>query len=168
MTPLRRHASSSGSDDLLALEVFDEDVVVGLGRGREELVAPLGDLIGQLLGDGDLRLLRAIPLVRLAVDQVDVAAERLGCPDGDLQRRDLVAEGSAQRIERGGRVGVLPVGLVDEEAGSPPARAAQTDSLLEPGLDARRRVHHEQSAVDGGEAFDHVGYEVGVPGGVDQ
>ena len=45
-----------GVADLLALEVLGQDVVVGLGRGLEELVAA-GHLVGQLGGDRHLRRL---------------------------------------------------------------------------------------------------------------
>ena len=90
--------------DLLALEVLGHDVVVGLGRGLEQLVAAAGDLVGELVGDRDLDLVVAVPAVRLAMDEVDVAAERLGRADGQLERRDLVAERGAQGVEGGGRV----------------------------------------------------------------
>ena len=92
----------------------------------------------------------------------------VGRADRDLERRDLVAERRAQRVERGGRVGVLAVGLVDEEARRPSRRPPERDGLLEPGLDAGRRVHDEQRAVDRGEALDDVGHEVGIAGRVDE
>ena len=38
--------------DLLAFEVLGQDVVVGLGGGLEQLVAPAGDLGGQSSGIG--------------------------------------------------------------------------------------------------------------------
>ena len=46
--------------DLLALEVLHQDVVVGLGRGLEELVAPARDLVGHPVGDRRLDLLAAL------------------------------------------------------------------------------------------------------------
>ncbi len=153
---------------LLAVEVLDQDVVVGLGGGREELVAAHRDLVGELLGHRDLDLVRAIPLVGLAMDEVDVAIERLGRPDRDLERGDLVAERRPQGIERRGRVGVLAVRLVDEEACRRPALATQGDGLLEPGADARGGVHDEQGAVGSREPLDHVGDEVRVAGRVDE
>jgi hypothetical protein len=157
-----------GIGDLLAVEVLDEDVVVGLRGRREELLTASGDLVGQILGDRDLDLRGAVPAVRLAMDEVDVALERLGGADRDLERRDLLAERRAQRVEGSPRVGVLPVALVDEEARGAPRRAAQADRLLEAGLDARRGVHDEQRPVDRGEALDHVRDEVGIAGGVDE
>ena len=62
-----------GVGDLLALEVLREHVVVGLGRGLEELVPPRRHLVGELVGDRDLDLVRAVPSVCLAMDEVDVA-----------------------------------------------------------------------------------------------
>ena len=101
------------------------------------------------------------------MDQVDVAAERLRRADRELERRDLVAEGRPQRVERRGRVGVLLVALVDEEARRASGRSAERDGLLETGFDAGRRVHDEDRAVDRGEAGDHLGDEVGVARRVD-
>ena len=158
-----------GVGDLLALEVLGQDVVVGLGRGLEQLVAPPRDLVGHVVRDRDLDLLRAVlEPPRLAMDEVDVALERLGRADRELERRDLVAEGRAQGVERGGRVGVLAVALVDEEARRGPGRAAQRDRLLEARLDAGRGVHHEDRAVGRGEALDDVRDEVRVAGRVDE
>ena len=155
--------------DLLALEVLGQDVVVGLGGRLEQLVAAGRDLVGEVVGDRDLDLVRAVEPPRLAVDEVDVALERLGGADRDLERRDLVAEAGPQRVERGRRVGVLAVALVDEEAGGGPGRAAEPDGVLEAGLDAAGRgIHHEDRAIGRGEALDHVGDEVRVAGRVDQ
>ena len=103
--------------DLLALEVLRQDVVVGLGRGLEQLVAAARDLVGQLVRDRDLDLLRAVPASRPCGGRGRRSRERLGRADRELERRDLVPERRAQRVERGRRVGVLAVALVDEEAG---------------------------------------------------
>ena len=155
--------------DLLALEVLHQDVVVRLGRGLEQLVAPPGDLAGQLVGDRDLDLLRAVPAVGLAMDEVDVAAERLGGADGELERRDLVAE--RRRAARRGRA----VGsafsrshlLMKKHAARPVDRPSAT-ACSRPGLDAGRGVHDEERAIGRGEALDHVGDEVRVAGRVDE
>ncbi len=168
LTPLRRQASSSGSETSSPSRYLVEHVVVGLGRGLQELVAPRRHLIGELVGDRDLDLVRAVPLVRLAMDEVDIAVERVGGPDRDLERRDLVAERRAQRVERRRRVGVLTVALVDEETGRRPGLAAQGDGLLEAGLDAGRCIHHEERPVGGGEPLDDLGDEIRVAGHVDQ
>ena len=126
MTPLRRHASSSGSDDLLALEVLGQDVVVRLGGRLEQLVPAAGHLGLQLGRDRDLDLGRAVPGPGLAVDEVDVALERLGGADRQLERRDLVAEGRPERVEGRRRVAVLALALVDEEAGGGVRLAARS------------------------------------------
>ena len=80
----------------------------------------------------------------------------------------LLPNARPQRVERGGRVGVLAVALVDEEAGRPTGRSAEGDGGLEAGLDAGRGVHDEQRAVGRGEALDDLGHEVRVAGRVDE
>ena len=65
LTPLRRHASSSGSETSSPSRYFIEDVVVRFGGRLEELVAPPRDLAGQLVGDRDLDLL--VPSQRYAL-----------------------------------------------------------------------------------------------------
>ena len=153
--------------DLLALEVLHEHVVVRLGGGLEELIPPARHLVGHPVGDRRLDLLAAVERERLPVDQVDVAREVVGRADRELERRDLVAEGRPERVERRGRVGVLLVALVDEEARRGPGRPPERDRLLEARLDAARRVHDEDRAVGGLEAGDHLGDEVEVARRVD-
>ena len=105
-----------GVRDLLLAEVLLEHAVVRLGGRLEQLVPPPGDLVGQLRRDRDLDLLAALELPRLAVDEVDVAAEGLRGADREVERRDLVAERLAQRIEGRPRIRVLAVALVEDEA----------------------------------------------------
>ena len=154
--------------DLLALEVLGHDVVVGFGSGLEQLVATQRDLVGQARRHGNLDFLAALDLVRLAVEQVHVARERLGGADGDVKRRDLLAEGGPQRVQRVGRVRVLAIALVDEEEGGPAVGAGQRDRRLEAGLDVPGGVHQQDRRVSGGEALDDLGREVRVSGGVDE
>jgi hypothetical protein len=101
------------------------------------------------------------------MDEVDVAAERVRGADRDVQRRDLGPERLAQGVERRARVGVLAVALVEHETRRRVGRAAHADRRLEPGLDAARRVHHEQRRVGRVEALDHLGREVRVARRVD-
>ena len=89
-----------GVGDLLLAEVLLEHVVVGLGRRLEQLVPAPRDLVGELVGDRDLDLLAALEPLGLAMDEVDVAAERVRGADRDVERRDLVPERLAQRVER--------------------------------------------------------------------
>ncbi len=49
-----------GVGDLLALEVFGHDVVIGLGRCLEQLVPAGGDFIGQIRRNRDLGLLASL------------------------------------------------------------------------------------------------------------
>ncbi len=157
-----------GVRDLLALEVLGQDVVVRLGRGFEQLIAARGDLSGKLVGDRDLDLLRTVEAERLAVDEVDVSLERLRRADRQVERRDLGPERRPQRVQRLRRVGVLAVGLVDEEAGRGVRGTRLRNGLLEPGLHAARGVHDEDRAVGRGEAFDDLRDEVRVARRVDE
>ena len=157
-----------GVGDLLALEVLGHHVVVGLGGRLEQLVAAGRDLAGQLVRDRDLDFLAALERVRLAMDEVDVAAEPVGLADREVERRDLVAEPLAHGVEGGRRVGVLPVALVQEEAGRPAGRAAEADGRLQSGPDAGRGVDDEERTVGGREAGDDLGHEVRVARGVDE
>ena len=102
------------------------------------------------------------------MDEVDVALERLGRADRQVERRDLGPERRPERVERLGRVGVLAVGLVDEEAGRRVRGTRLRNGLLEPGVDAARRVHHEDRAVGRGEALDDLRDEVRVARRVDE
>ena len=157
-----------GVGDLLALEVLGEDVVVGLRGGLQELIAARGDLGLQLGRDRDLDLLLAVPPVGLAVDEVHVAGERVGLADGQLERRDLGAEGVPQGVEDGGGVRVLAVALVDHEEGRGVVPPGQRHRVLRAGLDPARRVHAHQRGVDGLEARHHLGDEVRVARRVDE
>ncbi len=151
-----------GVRDLLALEVLGQDVVVGLGGGLDELVAAGRDLALELGRDRDLDLLLPVPAVGLAVDEIDVAGERLGLADGELQRRDLGAEGIAQGVEDGRGVRVLAVALVDQEEGCRAVRAREGDRVLRARLDPARRVHADDRRVDRLEARHDLGHEVRV------
>ena len=168
LTPLRRQASSSGSEisspsRYLVRTSSSASAAASSSWSRRRATSSASSS-----GIGISTSFEPSQPPGLAMDEVDVAAERLGRADRELERRDLVAEGRAQRVERGGRVGVLAVALVDEEAGRGPGRAAQRDRLLEAGLDAGRGVHHEERAVGRGEALDDLGDEVRVAGRVDE
>ncbi len=152
--------------DLLALEILGEHLVVGFGGRFQELVAASGDLGVHVRRDRDLDLLPTVPLPGAPMDQVDVPAERLGRPDGQLERCDLRPEGGSQRIERRRRVGVLAVALVDEEAGRAAPRSRLCDRRLQARLDPARRVDDEQRPVAGGHRRDDLGDEVRVAGRV--
>jgi len=102
------------------------------------------------------------------MDEVDVARERLSRADRDLERRDLGTEGGPKGVERPGRIRVLAIALVDEEAGRRLRAAAEGDRRFEAGLDPARGVHDEDRAVGRVEARDDLGREVEIAGGVDQ
>ncbi len=154
--------------DLLFREVLLEDVVVGLGSGLEQLVAAKGDLVGEIGRDRDLDLLAVLELVGLAVDQIDEAGEGLRGADGQVERSDLVAECVAELIEHAERVRVLPVALVDDEAGRRAGGPAGPHRGLQPGFDMARCVDDEERGVRSVEPLDQLRDEVGVAGGVDE
>ena len=168
LTPLRRQASSSGSEisspsRYLASTSSSASAAASSSWSRRRATSASSSA-----GMGISTSLRAVPLPGLAVDEVDVAAELLGRPDRQVERGDLVAEGPAEGIEGGGRVGVLAVALVDEEAGGPTARPTQRDRHLEAGFDAAAGVHDEDDPVDRGDALDDLGHEVRVAGRIDE
>ena len=155
--------------DLLALEVLRQHVVVGLGRGLEQLVAARGDLVGELVRDRDLDLLAALEPLGLAVDEVDVALERVAprrsrggaarsCCRTRARSASSAAVGSAFSRSH----------LLMKKQAARPGRAAERDRRLEARLDAARGVDDEQRPVGGGEALDDLGHEVRVAGRVDE
>ena len=168
LTPLRRQASSSGSEISSPSRYFvrtssSASAAASSSWSRRRATSSVSSA-----GMADLDLLRAVPAPGLAVDEVDVAAERLGRADRHLERGDLVAERGPQRVEGGRRVGVLAVALVDEEAGRGVRRSAQGDGLLQAGLDPARGVDRDDRAVGRVEALDDLADEVRVAGGVDE
>ena len=157
-----------GVGDLLLAEVLLEHRVVRLGRGLEQLVAAQGHLVGHLGRDGDLDLLAALEAVRLAVDEVHVAAERVRRADREVERaRPCCRRRARSSSSARSRVRVLAVALVEDEAGRGVRGPPDLDRRLQAGLDPARRVHDEQRRVGGVEALDHLGHEVRVAGRVD-
>ena len=158
-----------GVGDLLAVEVLDQDVVVGLGGGLEELVAAHRDLVGELVGDRDLDFVRAVPLVGLAMDEVDVAARTtrpLRSPSGAARscRRRSPA---ARRGPRSGRRSRGRDLLMKKHAAVPLARPRATACSSPASTPAEASMTNE-GAVGRREALDHVGHEVRVAGRVDE
>jgi len=102
------------------------------------------------------------------MDQVDVAAERVGLADGQLERGDLGAERLAEGVEHARRLGVLAIALVDDEEGRGPVGPPQGDRVLRAGLDAARGIDADEGRVDGPEPRDDLGHEVRVAGRVDE
>ena len=101
-----------------------------------------------------------------AVDHVDGAREGLTLADGHLERRDLVAELRAQRVNGPHRVGALTVAVGDHEDRGLRQGTAESDGGLRARLGAGR-VHGDERRVDRREALDDLAHEVGVAGGVD-
>ena len=84
-----------------------------------------------------------------------------------MDGRDLVAEGGPQGIEGCRGIGVLPIRLVDEEAGGRAGCAAQVDGGLEPRPDHPAGIDHEQGTVAGGHRRHSLGNEIRVARGID-
>jgi hypothetical protein len=91
----------------------------------------------------------------------------VGRADRQLERRDLVAERGPQAVERRGRVSVLLVALVDEEACRGVRAPAEADRVLEARLDPAGGVGDEDRPIRRLEAGDDLRDEVEVAGGVD-
>jgi hypothetical protein len=156
-----------GVGDLLALEVFGQDVVVGFGSGLEQLVASSGDLGLQLVRDGDLSAHALLEPVGLAMEEVDEAAERARSADGQVEGGDLGAELGAQGVQRAHRVGVLALAAGEHEEGRRAKPSTEGDGGLGAGLDATGGIHADDGRVDGLEALDDLAHEVGIAGRVD-
>ena len=156
-----------GVGERLALEVLLHELVGRLGGGLDEGVAPrvLDPL--ELGGDGHLGRLAVLVDGGVLLDDVDVAAERIGGADREVDGRDLRAESGLQLVERRVVVRVLAVHLVDEDQARQPARVGELPDLLGADLDAGGGIDHHDGRVDRGERLDHIGLEVGVAGRVD-
>ena len=154
--------------DGLALEELHEHVVVGVGRGLEQLLAAAGHLVDHVLGDGHFLALAVLVAIGLAVDEVHVAGEGLALADGDLDGRDLAAELVAQGVEGGHGVGVLALAAGDDEDGRGVGRARQAHGRLGAGLDAAGGVDGDERAISRREAADDLPHEVRVAWRVDE
>jgi hypothetical protein len=82
----------AGDDNLDFLEFPEQNHADGLGCGFQQLVATAADLVGKIGGDRHLLARAVLVRERSPVDQVHVAAEHVGLPDGQLQRGNLVPE----------------------------------------------------------------------------
>ena len=154
--------------DLLALEVLGQDVVVGLGRRLEQLVAPPRDLSDEPGRNRDLDLLAALHLPGLPGEDVDEACERIRGPDRHVQRRDLLSERDAEPVHGLARVRVLAIALAHEEEGRAVLPPRHGHCRFEPRLDVARRIDQQDGRVGRRKALRHLGGEVRVAGSVDQ
>ncbi len=103
----------------------------------------------------------------MLLDDVDVAAERVGGADRQVHGRDLGTETRLELIERRVVVRVLAIHLVDEDHSRQAAGVGEPPDLLGADLDPGRGVDHHDRGVDGGQRLHHIGLEVGIAGGVD-
>ena len=157
---------------LPAADEFLHQLLVAGGRLLHEERAGLGGRGRQLVGDRHLLavLLHAAALeqVRLVLDEVHDAAERLGFADRQLGRHRVEAEAIVQGLERVAEARVLLVHHVDHRERGGLLLLEDLPHDFGPDLDAgvgaddeERRVRHPQRAV-------HVADEIEVSRGVDQ
>ena len=167
LTPLRRHASSSGSlisspSRYLARTSSSASAAASSSWSRRRATSAW-----QLVRDRDLDLGLAVPLPGLAMDQVDVAGEGVGGADRQLERRDLVAERGSQRIE--GAVGSAfsrSALLMKKQAAVPVVRPRPT-AVSRPASTPPEASTTNRAPSHGGHGRDGLGHEVGVAGRID-
>ena len=94
------------------------------------------------------------------MDEVDIPGERFRSPDRELERRDLVAERGAERVECRGGIGILAIALVDEEARGGIGRPRQRNCVLEARLDTGGGIHDQERAIRGVEPGHDLGREI--------
>ena len=169
LTPLRRHASSSGSEISSPSRYLVRTSSSASAAASSSWSRRRRDLVGQLVGDRDLDLARAVPAAR------PCGGRGRRSPRTSRPRRSRAGAArsccrsspAARRAPRVGSAFSRSHLLMKKHAAVPVARPSAT-AVLEAGLDAARGVHHEERAVGRGEALDDVGDEVRVAGRVDQ
>src|SRR5687768_1061169 len=157
---------------LVALEVTLHDLVVGLGQGLDELLAPLGGLVGQLRGD----LLDLVVLAHLGLaapgqgthaDQVDDTEEVLLRADRQLQDERGRVEAVDHHVDAAEEVRAGAVELVDEAHPGHGVLVGLAPHGHRLGLDTGDTVEDRDRAVEDAERTLHLGGEVDVARGVD-
>ena len=169
LTPLRRQASSSGSEISSPSRYLVRTSSSASAAASSSWSRRRATSSARSSGIGISTSSLPSQRVGLAVDEVDVALERLGRADRELERRDLVAEASpaARRARRVGSAFSRSHLLMKKQAAVPVARPRAT-ACSRPASTPAGGVHDEERAVGRGEALDDLGDEVRVAGRVDQ
>jgi hypothetical protein len=149
------------------LEVLAQQLVVGLGRGLHELLAPLLHAVGQ--GPRDL------PFAGLAVGEghglllheVDVALEVVLLADRDVDGDETALEPPPQRLQRAEEIGALAVQPVHDHGAGQVELRGELPDLLGLHLHAGDGIDDHHRGLDHAQARPRVRDEVAVPRGVD-
>ena len=150
------------------LEILGQEIVVGLGGGFHQLLAPLLHRVGELGRDGGLAGLAIGEDGRLLGDQIDVAAEAALLADRHVHRHDAPLEAAAQRLQRAEEVGALAVEAIDDDGAGQIELAGELPDLLGLHLHAGHRVDHHHRRLHHPQAGARVGDQIPVARRVDQ
>ena len=164
-------ATSCSSVGLGALQVELHHLLVVLGDGLEQLVAPLAGRLDVVVRDVDdvvlVALALGLPEQRAHPDQVDDAAEvGLDAP-GQLDDQRGGAEPVGDHVHAAVELGADPVHLVDEADPRHAVAVGLPPDGLGLRLDAGDAVEHGHRAVEHPQRALHLDGEVDVAGGVD-
>ncbi len=168
--PDAKAAADVVGGELLALQIAAEQLVVGLGDGLDEGVAPLGHVRLHLLGDLTA-LAGGAQVVEVddgrQVDQVDHPDEVGLAADRQLDGDRVGPQPILDRLQGGVEVGPHPVHLVDEADPRDLVAVRLPPDRLGLGLDPGHGVEHRHRAVQDPEAALHLHGEVHMPGCID-
>jgi len=156
--------------NLLPLEEAMRDVVIEVGHGLDQLVAPGGGVLGQVGRDlPDLDQVAQVVAIsdRLHLEQVDHAAEAALRADRQLHRHCGCAEAVADHVHDTPEVGAGAVQLVDEAEARHDVTIGLAPDRLRLRLDAGHAVEDDDSAVQHAQAALDLNGEVHVPGRID-
>ena len=156
--------------ELLAVEVALHQALICLDHGVEQLLAVLGDGVGELGRDfGRTALSLALGArIGLHVEDVDDARQLVLAADRDVDGDATVGEQRAELLERAEEVGPLAVEHVHEsEARQPELLGARPDPARLH-LDAHHRACEHERALHHPQRRHRIAAEPGIAGGVDQ
>ena len=160
--------------ELLLLEVGLHDGVVIVGKPLDELVPPLGRLLGVLGRDLDdvedvtlARLVVVGPVQALHLDQVDHTGEVALDAPRQLENQRGGVEPVVDHVDGPVEVGTGPVHLVDEADARDGVLVGLAPHGLGLGLDAGDGVEHRDRTVEHPKRPLHLDGEVDVARGVD-
>jgi hypothetical protein len=156
--------------ELLPLQVPAEQLVVGLGDGLQEGVAPLGHLDLHLLGDL-AALAGGAEIVQVddgrQVDQVDHPDEAGLAADRELDGDRVGPQPVLDRLQGGVEVGPHPVHLVDEADPGDLVAIGLPPDRLGLGLHPGHGVEDRHRSVEDPQAALHLHGEIHMPGCID-
>ncbi len=128
------------------------------------LVLVFGHVGGHIDGGGS----SAVIDVRLIPEEVGHSMERRSFADRQLDRRHARPELRPEFVESSFKGGIVPIELVDEHHARQLQLLGGQPIMLGAGFDAIGSTHDEHGQVDRRHGRQHVAFEVGHPGRVDQ